>query len=359
MTVVFANIFQPLIDVFEAVLKFFHDNVGLTWGMSIIALTIVVRAAILPLTLRQMKSMRRLQELSPKIKEIQAKYKDDKQRQNEEMMKFYREQQVNPLGSCLPLLLQLPVFIALFYMLRTDLKHDICPGIAAYAHKIGKDLGSVSCSSYDAHTVKHFDTGFLFIPDLTAKATGAVLITLIVLYIGTQLASSLLMSVTADRTQRLIFMALPFFFVIFIINFPAGLLVYWITTNTWTIVQQWIIRRTVGPIRPPVQADGTPAPSPFAQLKEALSGATGGSGSGGGGGSGSGGGGGSGSGSGSRGGSKGNGAGAKAGREKVAAGAKAKGGGGGSSASAKPKPKRSGPPPASPRKKKKRSGRRR
>ena len=349
MTVVFANIFQPLIDVFEEVLKFFHGVWGGSWGWSIIALTVVVRAAILPLTLRQMKSMRRLQELSPKIKEIQAKYKGDKQRQNEEMMKFYREQQVNPLGSCLPLLLQLPVFIALFYMLRTDLKHDICPGIAAYAHKIGKDLGSVSCSSYDAHTVKHFDTGFLFIPDLTAKATGAVLITLIVLYVGTQLASSLLMSVTADRTQRLIFMALPFFFVIFIINFPAGLLVYWITTNTWTIVQQWIIRRTVGPIRPPVQADGTPAPSPFAQLKEALSGATGGSGSGGGGGSGSG--------SGSRGGSKGNGAGAKAGREKVAAGAKAEGGG--SAQTAKPKPKRSGPPPASPRKKKKRSGRRR
>jgi YidC/Oxa1 family membrane protein insertase len=145
-------------------------------------------------------------------------------------------------------------------------------------------------------------------------------------------------------------MALPFFFVIFIINFPAGLLVYWITTNTWTIVQQYIVRRTVGPIRPPLQPDGSPAPSPFAQLKEALSGATGGSGSGGGGGSGSG----SRSGGGN---SKGNGAGR---REKVAAGAKAKGDGeGGSSASAKPKPKRSAPPPASPRKKKKRSGRRR
>jgi YidC/Oxa1 family membrane protein insertase len=163
------------------------------------------------------------------------------------------------------------------------------------------------------------------------------------------LASSLLMSVTQDRTQRLIFMALPFFFVIFIINFPAGLLVYWITTNTWTIVQQYIVRRTVGPIRPPLQADGSPAPSPFAQLKEALSGATGGSGSGGGGGSGSRSGGGNG---------KGNGAGSKAGREKVAAGAKPKGGGASASGS-KPKPKRSGPPPSSPRKKKKRSGRRR
>jgi YidC/Oxa1 family membrane protein insertase len=371
---VFANIFQPLIDVFESVLTFFHDNVGLTWGVSIIALTVVVRAAILPLTLRQMKSMRRLQELSPKIKELQAKYKGDKQRQNEEMMKFYKENQVNPLGSCLPLVLQLPVFISLFYMLRIDLKKDICPPIIKYIaqqHPTG-GIGAVSCTNglngqgapkgtevtfnswlhlpAQAHLPKHFDTGFLFIPDLTAKATGAVLITLIILYVGTQLASSLLMSVTADRTQRLIFMALPFFFVIFIINFPAGLLVYWITTNTWTIVQQYIVRRTVGPIRPPLQADGSPAPSPFAQLKEALSGATGGSGSCGGGGSG-------GESSSPKG---GNGAGSKAGREKVAAGAKAKGGsGGGASGAAKPKPKRSGPPPSSPRKKKKRSGRRR
>jgi len=371
---VFANIFQPLIDVFEAVLTFFHDSVGLQWGVSIIALTVVVRAAILPLTLRQMKSMRRLQTLSPKIKELQAKYKGDKQRQNEEMMKFYKENQVNPLGSCLPLLLQLPVFIGLFYMLRTDLKKDICPPVVQYVaeQKPSGGLGAVSCTNgmngqgvpkgaevsftdwlhlpaQQAHHVQtSFDTGFLFIPDLTAKATGAALITLIVLSVGTQLASSLLMSFTTDKTQRLIFMALPFFFVIFIINFPAGLLVYWITTNTWTILQQYIIRRTVGPIKPPLQADGSPAPSPFAQLKEALTGATGGSGSGGGGGSGGGNG-------------KGNGAGSKADRQKVAAGAKAKGSGRGNASSGgdKPKPKRSGPPPSSPRKKKKRSGRRR
>jgi YidC/Oxa1 family membrane protein insertase len=201
-----------------------------------------------------MKSMRRLQELSPKIKELQTKYKGDKQRQNEEMMKFYKENQVNPLGSCLPLLLQLPVFISLFYMLRTDLKHDMCPGIGAYAKSIDKDLGSVTCSSFQngfnaahPHAQVHFDTGFLFIPDLTAKATGAVLITLIILYISTQLASTLLMSVTTDRTQRLIFIALPFFFVIFIINFPAGLLVYWITTNAWTMGQQYFIKRAIGP----------------------------------------------------------------------------------------------------------------
>src|SRR3989440_1442448 len=123
---VFANVIQPLIDAVDAVLVFFHDNVGLSWGLSIIALTVVVRAALIPLTLKQFKSMQRLQQLQPQIKEIQAKYKDDKQRQNQEMMKFYQENKVNPLGSCLPLVFQLPVFLALFYMLRTDLKRDIC-----------------------------------------------------------------------------------------------------------------------------------------------------------------------------------------------------------------------------------------
>ena len=123
----FANILQPLIDVFEAVLVFFHDTVGLSWGCSIIALTVVVRAALLPLTLQADRSMQALQELAPQIKELQAKYKDDKQRLKQEMMKFYQENKVNPLASCLPLVAQLPVFISLFYMLRTDLKHDICP----------------------------------------------------------------------------------------------------------------------------------------------------------------------------------------------------------------------------------------
>src|SRR5713226_3541109 len=121
-----ANIIQPLIDAVDWILLRFHDNVGLSWGMSIIALTIVVRAALIPLTLKQFKSMQRLQQLQPQIKAIQAKYKDDKQRQNQEMMKFYQENKVNPLGSCLPLVFQLPVFLALFYMLRTDLKRDIC-----------------------------------------------------------------------------------------------------------------------------------------------------------------------------------------------------------------------------------------
>ena len=108
------------------VLVFFHDSVGFSWGFSIIALTVVVRAALIPLTLKQFKSMQALQRLSPEIKALQAKYKDDRQRLNQEMMKFYQENKVNPFGSCLPLVLQLPVFFSLFYMLRKDLKLDIC-----------------------------------------------------------------------------------------------------------------------------------------------------------------------------------------------------------------------------------------
>ncbi|HEY8866450.1 MAG TPA: YidC/Oxa1 family membrane protein insertase, partial [Solirubrobacteraceae bacterium] len=237
MPIVYANILQPLIDVFEAVMRFFHNEVGFTWGASIIGMTIVVRAALVPLTLRQFRSMQSLQRLQPQIKELQAKYKEDRQRLNQEMMKFYQENKVNPFGSCLPLLLQLPVFFSLFYMLRKDLKKDVCPDITQYLvthHHTGATLSNTVCDK-----VTPGSATFLGIPDITNHATGTVLIALIVLYVGSQLASSLLMSAaTADRNQRMIMLALPFIFVPFVSNFPAGLLVYWITTNVWTIGQQ-------------------------------------------------------------------------------------------------------------------------
>src|SRR5438067_10325243 len=122
-----ANIFQPLIDVFEAVLKFFHTSLGVPWGWSIVLLTVVIRAILIPLTVKQFHSMQKLQRVAPEMKKIQAKYKDDKQRQQQEMMKLYQEHGVNPFGSCLPLVAQLPVFISLYYMLRKTLRPDICP----------------------------------------------------------------------------------------------------------------------------------------------------------------------------------------------------------------------------------------
>ncbi len=209
--IVFANILQPLIDVADAILKFFHDEVGFGWGASIIAMTVAIRLAILPLTFKGVKGMQELQRLQPQMKRLQERYKDDKQRLQQEMMKLYQEHSVNPLSSCLPILLQLPFFMALFFLLREE-----------------PELEGES---------------FLFIPDLAAEATGAVLVTLIVLYIGTQLGASLVTLVSADKTQRRIFLALPFVFVLFIINFPAGLIVYWITTNVWTVGQQLVVRK--------------------------------------------------------------------------------------------------------------------
>jgi YidC/Oxa1 family membrane protein insertase len=250
---VLANIFQPLIDVFDEVLRFFHNTVGVGWGLSIILLTVVVRIVLLPLTLKQFKSMQAMQRLAPEIKALQQKYKDDKPRQQQEMMAFYKEHQVNPFGSCLPLLLQMPVFISLFYMLRKDLKIDICrdalieKGILSPTGKILNDglLQKTPCEKVDPGSGE-----FLFIPDITNKATGAVLVVLIVLYIGSQLLSSVLMTVSADRNQRLLMIGLPFLFTTFIISFPAGLIVYWITTNLWTVGQQYVIRRRMGPITP-------------------------------------------------------------------------------------------------------------
>ena len=230
-------IIQPLIDLFEAVLVFYHDNLNIGWGTSIIVLTVTIRALLLPLTLKQVKSMQEMQRIAPQMKELQQKYKDDRQRLNQEMMKLYQEHKVNPFASCLPLLAQLPVFISLFYLLREDLRVEICP------EKNPTNENTQPCGQTDA-------SEFLFIPDITDKATGAVLITLIVLYVGSQLASTLLMSMSADPRQRYLFIALPFIFIPFILSFPAGLLVYWITTNLWTIVQQFIVRRTVGPVRP-------------------------------------------------------------------------------------------------------------
>src|SRR3977135_4056791 len=123
----FANViedaFSPLIRLFESIMVFIHDNlVGGSWGLAIIGLTVVIRAALVPLTFRQLKSMQEMQRLAPQIQALKEKDKEDKQRQQEEIMKCCQGNKNNPLASRLPLLLQLPVFISLFYMLRSDLK---------------------------------------------------------------------------------------------------------------------------------------------------------------------------------------------------------------------------------------------
>ena len=315
VTPVLGNILQPLIDFFHWFLEFFHDSIGLGWGTAIVVLTVCVRAILLPVTYKSSKSMIRMQQFAPEMKAMQKKYKDDPQRLQQETMKFYRENQVNPFSSCLPMIAQLPVFLALYYMLRVDLRYDICPEINPAGSPNPQPCGESAASS------------FLFIPDLTDKATGAVLVALIVLYVGSQLVSTLLMSATADKNQRRIFLALPFLFVAFIWNFPAGLLVYWITTNLWTILQQSIIKKRLGPLR-----EQAVAAAKAAKEKEEAEKAQGKG----------------------KGKSDGKGGGGRALGKLSPSAATADSGGSGGDAK-----RTNGPPPAPPRKKKKRSGRRR
>jgi YidC/Oxa1 family membrane protein insertase len=241
--------------------------VGGSWGLAIVGLTVLIRAILVPLTFRQLKSMQEMQRLAPQIQALKEKYKEDKQRQQQEIMNFYRENKINPLASCLPLLLQLPVFISLFYMLRTDLKKHICgtqlhqaffgsaghPGYHALhpAVSLNDYIGKTSCDHVARHSGK-----FLFLPDITNKAAGAALIVLLVLYVGSQVVSTAVATATADPNQRRMMLILPFVFVALIFRFPAGLLVYWITTNLWTIGQQLVIRRLMPPPpKPPAKGE--------------------------------------------------------------------------------------------------------
>jgi YidC/Oxa1 family membrane protein insertase len=226
---------QFLVDFADEVLVFYHGVIG-SWGGAIIALTVAMRTLLIPLTYKQLKGMRAMQALQPQMAEIKEKFKNDKQRMQQEMMRFYKENKVNPFASCVPLVAQLPVFITLFYVLQHDLRDDICGQTAK------------TCSEFaihSGHSAGFFGESFLFINDLTAKATGGELIALLILYVGTQLISGMVMALSADKSQRTMMMVLPFIFVPFIINFPAGLVLYWITTNLWTIGQQFAIKKVV------------------------------------------------------------------------------------------------------------------
>ena len=227
MTPVVANILQPLIDAANWVITFLADDVGLSWGLAIIGLTFITRALILPLSIKQIKSMRALQELQPQMKEIQEKYKDDRERQQREMMAFYQENGINPLASCWPLLLQLPVFLALYQLLRSDdFITDVC--------------GSPTITDCP-------EAAFAGIESLLVKPTGLELIILIALFIGTQLAAGLVMASRVEGPQRYIMFILPIVIAPFIITQPAGLAVYWISTNVWTIGQQFVVKRFAPP----------------------------------------------------------------------------------------------------------------
>jgi YidC/Oxa1 family membrane protein insertase len=223
------SILTPLENVMQSILDFFHGSVGLPWAWSIVALTILTRIVLVPLTVRQIHSMQALQAHAPEMKAIQQKYKGDRAKLNEELMKFYKENNINPAASCLPLLAQFPVFIALYFTLK--------------------------------HGTKHITGSWLHVvPNISDKATahwsGFVLLAI---YAGSQIASTYFMGTTMDKTQRTIMMFLPLVFLTVVSRFPTGLILYWMTTNLWTVGQGLVTRRLVPKAAKPGTLPAAPA----------------------------------------------------------------------------------------------------
>ena len=219
----FSNPLKPLEHALRAVLDWLHGTIGLPWAWSIVVLTVLIRILIVPLAVKQIRSMQNLQRYAPQLKELQKKYAHDKAKQREELMKFYSEHRINPAASCLPMLPQLPIFFSLYYVLKNFSDDAKVPALAA-------QLG---------------DLHWLGIFKITEKASSGWGPVLLVLYATSQVASVWLMSATADKTQRYIMTFLPVVFIAVIVNFPQGLVIYWVTTNLWTTGQGLITRRLV------------------------------------------------------------------------------------------------------------------
>jgi YidC/Oxa1 family membrane protein insertase len=242
-----ASILTPLEDALTWMLTNLHDTVGLTWAWSIVALVVIVRMALVPLTVRQIHSMQNLQAHAPEMKRIQQQFKHDRARMNQEMMAFYKENQINPASSCLPILAQFPIFIGLFFVLR-----DFDSEILSQAQYVGTSTEWL---------------GLIDITEDTKVGWGPLLI---VLYAISQLTSSYLMSQNMQPAQRILLLVLPIAFIPFVLNFPSGLMLYWLTTNLWTTGQGLITRKlTPKPQPPPKKTSRTPPKTETAPAAEA------------------------------------------------------------------------------------------
>ena len=213
----FTNPLRPLEHFLQRILIWLHETAGFSWAWSIVVLTVLVRVLLVPVTVKQIHSMQSLQAHAPEMKALQQKWKHDKQRQNEELMKFYKENKINPAASCLPIVLQIPIFISLFYVLR----------------------------HFDVRVLPHYggDVHWLNLVDITVPVKYGWGPLLLVIYVASQLSSSYFMSSTMQGAQRILLMVLPVLFVPFILKFPAGLMLYWLTTNLWTTGQGLVTRR--------------------------------------------------------------------------------------------------------------------
>jgi YidC/Oxa1 family membrane protein insertase len=256
------GIFNPLYDAVSWIIVQFHSlyslvfdkDSGWAWGLSIVSLVVLIRICLIPLFVKQIKSTRNMQALQPKMKAIQERYKNDKQRQSEEMMKLYKETGTNPLSSCLPILAQSPFFFSLYHVLSYIakgqevgvIKQDMVTS-AQHAHIFGAPLAAKFTDSAST------------LANLGASVTDVRVVTviMIILMSGSQFYTQRqLMTKNVDMTvktpfmqqQKMLMYVFPVMFAVFGINFPVGVLIYWLTTNVWTMGQQmFVIRRNPTP----------------------------------------------------------------------------------------------------------------
>ncbi|MDO0913464.1 membrane protein insertase YidC [Streptomyces sp. DT2A-34] len=225
----------------------FGDDTGWAWGLSIVSLVILIRICLIPLFVKQIKATRAMQTLQPEMKKIQERYKNDKQRQSEEMMKLYKETGTNPLSSCLPILAQSPFFFALYHVLNSIANNDTIGVInqsllqsAQKAHIFGAPLAAKFTDSSS-------DVAALEASLTTVRIVTAVMI--ILMSASQFYTQRQLMTKNVDTTvktpfmqqQKMLMYVFPIMFAVFGINFPVGVLVYWLTTNVWTMGQQMYV----------------------------------------------------------------------------------------------------------------------
>ena len=259
-------ILNPLYNLVSGIIVLFHnllsplfgEDSGVTWSLSIMGLVVIIRIVLIPLFVKQIKSQRALTALQPHMKEIQKKYKDDRQKQSEEMMKLYKEHKTNPLASCFPILAQAPIFFALFTVLngiaaKTDA--GVSAPIARGFLK-GEYLDSAAQATFFGAKISET---FLGSPDTTVKIVTVLLIIFMSATTFTtqrQLMVKGMPKMDASNNmmlqqQKIMLYAFPVIFAVSGVNFPVGVLIYWSTTNLWTWGQQYyVIKRNPTPGSP-------------------------------------------------------------------------------------------------------------
>ncbi|MCL6537349.1 MAG: membrane protein insertase YidC [Acidothermus sp.] len=256
----------------------FGESSGVTWGLSVLFLTVLVRILLFPLFVKQVKSQRAMQELAPKIKELQTKYKNDRERLGTEMMALYREHGVNPYMGCLPILAQAPVFYALFHVLRYVADHGGNKIPAGFHPEYGWTISLLQSAGhakvFGVPLALGFRTAdraaFFGAEQLTVQIV--TVIAIVVMATTTFLTQRQLIVKNAAagnpmaQQQKMLLYILPPLFALFGINFQMGVLIYWVTSNIWSLGQQHYIIRSM-PLKGPASAPGTAARKPAANAQ--------------------------------------------------------------------------------------------